>query len=79
MNRDAFKKELSDLINRHCIENGSNTPDYMLADYLFACLENFERTTQQRETWYGRDARPGALILESPPTGGCCRRERLEG
>jgi capsid portal protein len=50
-----FLEELQDLINIHSKENASNTPDFILAQYLENCLEAFERATQQRETWYGRD------------------------
>jgi len=58
MDRENFKRELQKLINCHSIENGSNTPDFILADYLMACLEGFERANQQREIWYGRNTTP---------------------
>ena len=53
-----LRKELSALLNRHCAENRSNTPDWILANYLEACLLAFDTAVQQRETWYGRDSRP---------------------
>ncbi|HSR79099.1 MAG TPA: hypothetical protein VLN57_21175 [Xanthobacteraceae bacterium] len=53
-----FEKELSSLINRHSQEQASNTPDFILTQYLIGCLAVFTTATQQRETWYGRDARP---------------------
>ena len=53
-----FKKELENLINRYSVENASNTPDFILAGYIERCLHAFAEATQQRETWYGRDARP---------------------
>lgn len=49
-----FETELTSLINRYSKENGSDTPDFILADYLEVCLENFNRTIRSRETWYGR-------------------------
>ena len=57
-----FISELRNLINRHSMENASNTPDFILAQYLTNCLRAWNQATQQRETWYGRDARP-----TSPP------------
>ena len=54
-----FEKELEQVINRHSQENASNTPDFILAQYLTACLAAWNAGVQQRETWYGRDARPG--------------------
>jgi hypothetical protein len=64
-----FISELRDLINRRSMENASNTPDFILAQYLTNCLRAWNQATQQRETWYGRDARP-----TSPPNTGTERR-----
>lgn len=58
MEENEFKDELRCLLNRHSRENASNTPDFILAQYLLASLLAFETAVQQRETWYGRDARP---------------------
>lgn len=51
-NEQAFQKDLEDLINRHCMENGSDTPDFMLAEYLMDCLRNFNAVTAKRTAWY---------------------------
>lgn len=48
-----FKKDLSDLINRYSMENESNTPDFILAEYLADCLNSFARAQAYREKWYG--------------------------
>lgn len=53
-----FEKELQALLNRYSAENESNTPDFILAQYLIGCLRAWNTAVQQRETWYGRDARP---------------------
>jgi hypothetical protein len=47
-----FEKELEALINRHSMENGSDTPDFILAQYLTACLRAFDSATQARTRWY---------------------------
>lgn len=52
----GFRKELETLINRHSRENGSNTPDFILAEYLEGCLQVFDETLAKREIWYGRAA-----------------------
>jgi len=49
----AFEKELKQLINRHCVENASDTPDYILASYLQECLTSFANATKLRDEWYG--------------------------
>ncbi|MFA5431212.1 MAG: hypothetical protein WC329_08645 [Candidatus Omnitrophota bacterium] len=54
-----FKKELEQFINRHNVESGSNTPDWILAQYLAACLDAFDTTTRMRDAWYGVELRPG--------------------
>ena len=61
---DVFKDDLTRLINKHSMENNSNTPDYILAQYIHGCLLIFERAIQQRENWYGRDPRPKSKIKE---------------
>jgi hypothetical protein len=52
-----FEKELECLINKHSKENGSNTPDFILAKYLNNCLEAYNHAVQFREKWYGRRVR----------------------
>ena len=49
----CFEKELEQLINKHSQENGSNTPDFILADYLCRCLSAFNSIIEKREKWYG--------------------------
>ncbi|KKM79721.1 hypothetical protein LCGC14_1347080 [marine sediment metagenome] len=54
-----FREELASLINQHSKENESNTPDWILAEYLDACLVAFDLAVQSRETWYDRDPNQG--------------------
>lgn len=54
-----FKSDLQKLINRHSLENRSNTPDFILAEYLVDCLHSFELATQERERWYNIKLEPG--------------------
>lgn len=51
---ESFPAKLQELINSHSIENGSNTPDFILAEYLRGCLDNFDMCVRRREEWYGR-------------------------
>ncbi len=53
-----FRKELQALINRHSLENQSNTPDFILAEYPDNCLGAFDQAVQQREQWYGHATEP---------------------
>lgn len=47
-----FRDELCNLINRHSQENDSDTPDFILAEYLIDCLEAFDKATKRRTEWY---------------------------
>ena len=49
-----FQKELRALINKHCLENRSNTADFILAEYLVDCLKSYEKIHNRNEEWYGR-------------------------
>jgi hypothetical protein len=57
MSASQFRIELETLINCQSMENGSDTPDFILADYLADCLESFDKALQAREKWYGRAPR----------------------
>lgn len=48
-----FRAELEILINRHSLENGSDTPDFILAEYLTDCLKAFDKAMTRRAVWYG--------------------------
>ena len=50
-----FVSELQSLLNRHSKENGSGTPDFILAEYLWGCLLHFNAAVNRREAWYGRE------------------------
>jgi hypothetical protein len=55
----TFFDELKDLLNRCSMENESNTPDFILAEYLLDCLRAFEKASKDREQWYGQALKPG--------------------
>lgn len=44
-----FQKELEHLINKHSMENGSDTPDYILTMYLANCLAAFNLAVVSRD------------------------------
>lgn len=49
----TFDKALERLINCYSLESGSNTPDFILAEYLKSSLINFHQATRMRDNWYG--------------------------
>ena len=48
-------------------ENGSNTPDFLLADFLIECFYAFEKTSRAREDWYGYPHVPGVGSTATDP------------
>jgi hypothetical protein len=45
--------DIAAVLNLHSRENVSNTPDYILAEYMVGSLEAFEAASNARESWYG--------------------------
>jgi hypothetical protein len=62
----SFRRELAALINRFSLENGSDTPDIILADFLSRCLAAFDTAVGRREEFYGRRLRPGGTGGSAP-------------
>ena len=59
-----LRGEIAAALNRCSRENGSNTPDFILAQYLANCLEAFDVAIRQRAQWYGRvDSIGGPLVV----------------
>ncbi|HEY1177162.1 MAG TPA: hypothetical protein VGF17_13480 [Phytomonospora sp.] len=56
---ENFRRELASLLNRHSAENGSNTPDFVLADFLGSVLTMFDAAVCARANFYGRMDLPG--------------------
>ncbi len=48
-----FEKELERLLNKYNMEAGSDTPDFLLAEYLRSCLTVFNVVMVKRAKWYG--------------------------
>lgn len=54
-----LRTKLQHLLNETSRENASNTPDFILAEYLLHCLISFEKANKAREEWYGVTLTPG--------------------
>jgi hypothetical protein len=66
-NYTEFRQRLEHLINTNTMENGSSTPDFILAEYLVNCLKNFDETVSAREKWFGRGELPNSVPPTQPP------------
>ncbi len=47
----GFRKELQHVINKCSMENGSDTPDFILAEYLTDCLRAFDHAVFAKRNW----------------------------
>ena len=66
-----LRKDIETAINRHSAENGSDTPDFILAEYLIACLAAYDQAVTAREKWYGRacgSVKDTIPVDEPPPS-----------
>ena len=52
-----FRNDIETIINRHNAENESDTPDFILAEYLIDCLAVFDKAVRNCAFWHG-DVRP---------------------
>ncbi len=78
----SLKKEISALINKHSREQESNTPDYILAEYLISSLKAFEVATNFRDShfkgvekrttggWFRILDSDGRVVVDSTPWEG---------
>lgn len=46
-----FEIELAELLKKYRRSNRSITPDHILVGYLVACLDAFDKATNDRASW----------------------------
>jgi hypothetical protein len=61
-------KELAATLNRHSMENGSDTPDFILATYLTDCLNAFNPLILMQPRGFGFTTEP--IVGRDPSTKG---------
>jgi len=71
--------DLTHLLNAHSRDNESNTPDFILADYMMRCLVAFEVAVGLREQWYGHGHEPGRTDGPDVPLDELPKRQLLDG
>lgn len=57
-----FRSELKQLLNSRSMENCSNTPDFLLADYLNDCLATWDKCTIARDKWFRFNSHIGSGV-----------------
>lgn len=62
-NKTGFVADIEAAINRYSKESGSDTPDFILAEYLADCLAAFDKSVSRRTEWYAPEPKPSAALL----------------
>lgn len=62
--RAALVRDLASAINRNSHENGSDTPDLILAQFLSSVLGAFDTAVRQRWAWHGCE--PPGVTFDEP-------------
>ncbi len=55
----SLQRALEHLLNSFSLENGSDTPDFVLATFLLNCLRAFDQGVQERQKFYGKETTEG--------------------
>lgn len=66
-----YTDELTIPLNRHSLENGSDTPDFILTGKM-NCLESYNAAITAREAWYGRPLPQMPLSQVGADEEQCC-------
>ena len=70
----TLRQEIAAAINRHSAENGSNTPDFILAEYLTDCLAAFDKAVNMRSRYFTSGPAGGPTVPRGLcPACGCNR------
>lgn len=49
----AFHQDITRLLNKYSVENGSDTPDFILCKYIQECLNAWTKCVRLRDKWWG--------------------------
>ncbi len=58
----SFHSDLEQVINRHSREGKSGTPAHILATVAQQAIENFETSTNLRDSWWSFEPKIGGTI-----------------
>lgn len=59
-----LQRELAEVLNRHSVENDSNTPDFILAKFLRGCLGAYAEAVSERDEWHEPSPTRDDITLE---------------
>lgn len=53
-NSKDLEKDIEVLMNQYNVDTMTDTPDFILAEYLMTCLRNYLVTKANTEEWFGK-------------------------
>ena len=65
----GFQEKLRSLINEYSMEEHSNTPDFILAEYLNICLQAFGLAMAKRDRWYAAPTKAAEQSVQLTGSG----------
>ena len=63
----TLRERIREAINCASAENRSNTPDFILAEFLADCLTAWNKAVNRRENFYSRPVVPGSIGPKPDP------------
>lgn len=53
--KGELREDLAHVLNIHSIDTVTNTPDFILAEYLVNALGSFGSAVNNRDVWHGEE------------------------
>jgi hypothetical protein len=53
---DELGRDVAAVLNRHCVDSATNTPDFILADMVISHLQAFGKAVWRTASWRTSDA-----------------------
>jgi hypothetical protein len=51
MNKDLLSVKIQEIINKNSLENGSNTPDFIIANFMVDSIDLLNKAIRRRDEW----------------------------
>lgn len=51
---ERIEKEITEIFNKYGLDTITDTPDYILADYVMTSLYAYLKTKEKTEKWFGK-------------------------
>lgn len=61
INLEDLAKEFAKVINKMSLENQSDTPDFIIGEYLADCFVIFNDAVNERTRWYSKSSKVESL------------------